>query len=447
MEGDHRVWPPRPGPRHRRTPPDDTGPDGTDPDGTDPDAHRDEESRRGRRERADPVRPPHPLDLEPDLPDISGRPQDRGASGPPWNGHLSGGPRDRETPGASGGRRDGDASPGPRNRDTSGGPRSQGAAGGWRGRDPYASGGSRNRDTSDGSQDRDASGGSRDRGISGGSRNQDASGRSWDRDASGGRTGPGPEDSGRWRDLDPDGFDWGRRAHPLDLDPDEPSWNPRIRGTSSGAGAAPADGDAWDALPPSAHLHRSPANPGLPRRAGGRAWRRWAEALVALAAGAALVSGAAMVALRFTAPPAPAGRLSDSLAGVTATLPQGWIEGAVAPVTGFTSVVRNEDGGLVMARPVPGPVADAKKATAQAAELYSRLLLKGDRVSVVDDRPFAGGYTRALRAEYQDVVNRPAYLRVMLLTRQSTAVLLVGLLQPEENSSRQALDAVMTSIR
>ncbi|MFC7589143.1 hypothetical protein ACFQYP_39770 [Nonomuraea antimicrobica] len=68
-------------------------------------------------------------------------------------------------------------------------------------------------------------------------------------------------------------------------------------------------------------------------------------------------------------------------------------------------------------------------------------------MTVVEDRAMPGGHTRALRAEYQDVVNRPAFLRVMLLTRATRPVLLVGLLQPEENSRRQALDALMTSLR
>jgi hypothetical protein len=159
------------------------------------------------------------------------------------------------------------------------------------------------------------------------------------------------------------------------------------------------------------------------------------------------VAGATAVVLRFTAPQADTGRLTDALAGVSATLPQGWRVGAVAPVTGFTSAIRDGSGGLVMARPVPGPVANAKKATAEAAELYSRLLLKGDRVSVVEDKEIPGGHTRALRAEYRDVVNRPAFLRVTLVTRDAKGVLLVGLLQPDETPRRQALDAVMASLR
>ncbi|WP_162795389.1 hypothetical protein, partial [Nonomuraea lactucae] len=147
------------------------------------------------------------------------------------------------------------------------------------------------------------------------------------------------------------------------------------------------------------------------------------------------------------APRPETGRLHDARAGVTIPLPAGWRAGAVPPVTGFTSVTRDGDGALVMARPLPGAVRDARRAALEAAELYSRLLLKGDRVAVVEDRPFAQGHTRALRAEYQDVVNRPAYLRVILLTRDRGAVLVVGLLQPEEPARRQALDALMSTVR
>ncbi|MEV0618013.1 hypothetical protein AB0I81_32140 [Nonomuraea sp. NPDC050404] len=232
------------------------------------------------------------------------------------------------------------------------------------------------------------------------------------------------------------------RTHPMDLE--EPAWSPRIRpGPDRGRSA-----EAWEDLPPSARLHGSPADPKPPRgRHGGGTRRRVTMVLVALAAGAGLVTGTTAVTLWLTTPRADTGNLSDALAGVRATLPDGWSTGPVAPVTGFTSVVRDGQGGLVMARPVPGPIPDPERATADAAELYSRLLLKGDRVSVVEDRQIPGGHTRAIRAEYSDVVNRPAYLRVMLLTRADRPVLLVGLLQPEQNSRRQALDAVMTSLR
>ncbi|PZG14907.1 hypothetical protein [Nonomuraea aridisoli] len=213
----------------------------------------------------------------------------------------------------------------------------------------------------------------------------------------------------------------------------------------------PRDADQdWESLPPSARLYGSPADPALRKvRAGaGRTWRRVAAVLVALAAGAGVVAGAVALAPRLTAPPAPGtARLSDPQAGLSAPLPQGWTEGPVAPVTGFTSVARGPGGALLMARPVAEPVEDAKKATAEAAELYSRLLLKGDRVTVVEDKRLPGGHTRALRAEYRDVVNRPAFLRVMLLTRSGRPVVIVGLLQPEETARRQALDAVMTTVR
>ncbi|MGW0808789.1 hypothetical protein [Nonomuraea sp. NPDC002799] len=170
-------------------------------------------------------------------------------------------------------------------------------------------------------------------------------------------------------------------------------------------------------------------------------------ALVGLAAVTGLVAGGIAVVPRLTEPPRETGRLSDAFAGVTASLPQGWRQAPVPPVTGFTSVIRNGAGALMMARPVQAPVADAKKATAEAAELYSRLLLQGDRVTILEDKSLPGGHTRALRAEYRDVANRPAFLRVMLLTRGGRVVMLVGLLQPEENSRRVELDAVMTSVR
>ncbi|MFG6194639.1 hypothetical protein [Nonomuraea sp. JJY05] len=231
---------------------------------------------------------------------------------------------------------------------------------------------------------------------------------------------------------------------PLAFEPEEP-WNPQIRRTA--AYGLDREFEPWDTLPPSARLYGSPVDPGRRTGVPGRALRRWAAGSVALLAGVGLVAGATVVVLRITAPAAETGRLSDSLAKVSVTLPQGWSQEAVPPVTGFTSVVRDGGGGLVMARPVSGAVADARKATAEAAELYSRLLLKGDRVTVVEDKEFPGGHTRALRAEYQDVANRPAFLRVTLLTRAGSAVMLLGLLQPEETARRQALDTVMTKIK
>ncbi|MFI7464312.1 hypothetical protein [Nonomuraea sp. NPDC049646] len=243
---------------------------------------------------------------------------------------------------------------------------------------------------------------------------------------------------------------------------ERPAWNPRIRRTvpfdpppPAGRPAAPSDplppsarrhATPSEPLPPSARLYGTPADPG-PLEQAPRRGRRPAGVLVALVAAAGLVAGANAVASRLTAPPPRPDRLSDAVAGVTLRLPPGWSAGTVPPVTGFTSVARDGNGALVMARRVAEPVQNVKKAAGEAAELYSRLLLKGDKVTVVDDRDIPQGHTRALRAEYQDVVNRPAFLRVMLLTRAGRAVLLVGLLQPEAATGRQALDAVMTSFR
>ncbi|MFI6791095.1 hypothetical protein ACIBG4_27575 [Nonomuraea sp. NPDC050383] len=225
---------------------------------------------------------------------------------------------------------------------------------------------------------------------------------------------------------------------PEDLDDQEDDWQDHGRDD----GRRP-----WDSLPPSARMYGAPADPGPPVRAGGHLWRRAGTALALLATVAAVALLGVTALRRTDGPEARQESLADTRAKVVIPLPDGWHAGAVPPVTGFTSVARDGDGALVMARPVGEPVGDPRKAAAQAAELYSRLLLKGDRVGVVEDRNLAGGHTRALRAEYQDVVNRPAYLRVILLTRDGGAVLVVGLLQPEEPARRQALDALLASVR
>ncbi|NRQ38409.1 hypothetical protein HII36_42270, partial [Nonomuraea sp. NN258] len=260
-------------------------------------------------------------------------------------------------------------------------------------------------------------------------------------------------------------------------EPEEP-WNPRIRRAVT---RAPADGrhaprgdrrgvphglnvpprrgtrglepaDAalppWDSLPPSARLYGSPADPGLRRRASRRGGRFVVPLLAALTA-AAVLATLVMVVTRLTAPARePAAQtLNDALSGVTLALPAGWRAAPLPPVTGFTSAIRDDSGAMIMAGPAPESAADARKTAAEAAERFSRLLLRGDRVTVVGDRRTPRGHTRALRAEYQGVANRPAYLRVMLLTREGGDVLLVGLLQPEDNTRKQALDAVMSSIR
>lgn len=199
----------------------------------------------------------------------------------------------------------------------------------------------------------------------------------------------------------------------------------------------------WDSLPPSARMYGTPADPGprLPRNS----LRRVARPLLAVLVAAGLVGVVVLAVLRLWPSGERTTPLADTLAGVRLSLPTGWRELKEAPVTGFTSFARHDDGGLVMVKPMPGPVRDPGASVKEAAERYARLLLKGDRVKVVDDRPVGRGHTRALRAQYDDVVNRPAYLRVTLVTRGGGAALVVGLLQPEETAARKALDEVMAS--
>jgi hypothetical protein len=201
----------------------------------------------------------------------------------------------------------------------------------------------------------------------------------------------------------------------------------------------------WDQLPPSARLHGTPTPPGP--RLPGRTLRRLARPLLAVLAAACVLAVVTLSVLRLLPSGGQTTALADSLAGVRLALPPGWEPGKVPPVTGFTSYARHETGGLVLTRPLPASVKDARAGAEDAANHYAKLLLKGDRVDVVDDRPVAGGHTRALRARYDDVVNRPAYLRVTIVTRGGGAVLVLGLLQPEERAARQALDAVMATVR
>ncbi|MET9342855.1 hypothetical protein [Nonomuraea sp. NPDC003804] len=241
-----------------------------------------------------------------------------------------------------------------------------------------------------------------------------------------------------------------RRVWPPDSRDPEPPWNPQLRRTARRSDPEPRP----ESLPPSARLYGAPA---APRRAVGR-WRSRVGAVLALAVAGGLGTGLVVMALRQAVPEqAPAARLVDAAAGVAIPLPEGWWQDPLPPVTGFTSAARSAGGALVMARPSDPPaaagsaLAPAAKATAEAATLYARLLLHGDTVTVVDDRRITvgpyDGHTRSLRAEYKDVVNRPAYLRVMLLTKPGSSVVVVGLLQPDETASRHALDAVMTSVR
>lgn len=224
-----------------------------------------------------------------------------------------------------------------------------------------------------------------------------------------------------------------RRTPPEDTEPawgarrgeeQEPPWNPQLRRTVERE-------STWESLPPSARLHGGPRAPGRPRRKG-------FGAVLAVFVATGLVAGLVVGLFKVVQPGTASDTATDATAGVSIALPPGWREGAVPPVTGFTSVIRDDAGAVLMARPI---AADAN--IKQVAELYSQLVLQGDTVTVVADQPGS----RSLRAEYKDVVNRPAYLRVMILTRSGRSVLLLGLLQPDDSARRQALDALMESVR
>jgi hypothetical protein len=205
-----------------------------------------------------------------------------------------------------------------------------------------------------------------------------------------------------------------------------------------------------EGLPPSARLYGAPDPPSRVRVP---SWLRRALVFVlALAAGTALVAGVVSFAASRLNAPGPAVGVVDAAAGVSYRLPAGWRRGTVPPVTGFTSVATLDGSALVMARPgesvaVSGP----RAATLELADLYGRLLLHGDTVTVVDDRSVtvAGytGHSRALRATYTDVVNQPSYLRVTLLSKGGRSVVFVGLAQPDDPKRRSEIDAVVNGLR
>ncbi len=226
-------------------------------------------------------------------------------------------------------------------------------------------------------------------------------------------------------------------------------WTRRVWPPAGQDDLAPATQD----LPPSAGWYGTPTPPPPPLR---RRLPRWALRLIvgflALAAAGGVIS-AAVVAILSRADSTPPPSVTDNLAGVAFALPAGWSQGMVAPVTGFTSVAAHGDLATVMARPA-GRVdpADLRGELLQLSELYSRLLLHGDKVDVVDDRTVTvngrQGYTRALRAEYRDVVNQPAFLRVtLLISPDGKSTVLLGLAHPDEPRSRAEIDAIMSAIR
>ncbi|MFJ2031276.1 hypothetical protein [Streptosporangium sp. NPDC087985] len=206
-----------------------------------------------------------------------------------------------------------------------------------------------------------------------------------------------------------------------------------------------------DDLPPSARRYGAPAPP--PRRVRGRLGRLLRPVALVVCAGAVIAGGVVLVPRILPSSPPPVSSpatVSDPLAGVDYPLPAGWRAGAVPPVTGFTSVVGSEGAATVMVRPAE-PVNDVHKATVELADLYTRLLLHGDEVKVVDDRAVTvgerAGHSRSLRAEYEDV-NRPSYLRVVFLTGSGgPPVVVVGMAQPDGPRLRDEIDTVIAGVR
>jgi hypothetical protein len=245
------------------------------------------------------------------------------------------------------------------------------------------------------------------------------------------------EDQG-WPPGDPD-LDDERRPWPPPAE-SEPSdsrshltWPPRI----------PEPGDD---LPPSARWYGTPIAPPQPRP--GRL-RGLLLVLLTLVVGGGVIAGAVVLVLR-SVPDPPPGRVTDPVAGVGYRLPEGWLAGTVPPVTGFTSVAGDGVNTTVMVRPAE-PAADVRAAAAELSDLYGRLLLHGDKVKVVDDTEIAvgarTGHARSLRAEYLDIVNRPAYLRVVFLTGGGgRPVVVVGMAQPDDPVSRAEIDTVIAGL-
>ncbi|MFC4057470.1 hypothetical protein ACFOWE_04150 [Planomonospora corallina] len=244
-------------------------------------------------------------------------------------------------------------------------------------------------------------------------------------------------------------------AIPPDLGRPEPGrvWPPRHGGWSParpGHARSPGPDRDEDDLPPSARRYGAPAAPSglrIPRRL-----RRLALGLLALAACAAATAGAVVAVLRISSPSPVPGRVADPAAGVGYPLPAGWRTGPVPPVTGFTSVAGDGRTVTVLVRP-GGRVADARRATVTLADLYGRLLLHGDEVKVIDDRAVTvggrAGHSRSLRAEYRDVVNRPAYLRVVFLTGSAgrPPVVVLAVAGPDDLRARAGIDAVLAGLR
>lgn len=240
---------------------------------------------------------------------------------------------------------------------------------------------------------------------------------------------------------------------PQQHEPPSPAGEPDVRPLPAedgapGAGGPPAP--AEDALPPSARWYGTPAPP-PPRRIP----RRLAAVLAAAAVlvlGGGLIAGTGYLVLdRVRAATAPPTSVTDVQAGVRHPLPPGWRAGKVAPVTAFTSVVVRGDDAIVMTRPGDAVrPSELREAARELGEVYSRLLQHGDKVTVVDDRSLTvngrAAHTRALRAEYRDVVNQPSYLRVMVIEGGKSGTVMVGMAQPDEPRLRAEVNMIMDGV-
>lgn len=219
----------------------------------------------------------------------------------------------------------------------------------------------------------------------------------------------------------------------------------------------PLDDSSPDDLPPSARWYGTPTAP-PPRRAPGRL-RRLTFGLVAAVVGVGAGFAVAVLVPRIVLGRAPSAwasapqpaRVNDLGAGVGYPLPEGWRVGTAPSVTGFTSA--GGDGAATVMTGPAEPVTDVAGRAIDLADLYGRLLLHGDEVEVVDDRTVTvggrSGHSRSLRAEYRDVVNRPAYLRVVLLAGSGTRrpVVVIGMAQPDDPRLRAVIDKVISEVR
>ncbi|GIH70570.1 hypothetical protein Mth01_28230 [Sphaerimonospora thailandensis] len=200
--------------------------------------------------------------------------------------------------------------------------------------------------------------------------------------------------------------------------------------------------------PPAAERYGMPVRP--PRRMPRRLSRLLVVVLAFLSAGT--VIGAVVLTVLGRAESEPPRVVDDLLAGVSYALPPGWSEGVVAPVTGFTSVAAHRDLATVMARPGdPVDPPNLRSTVIDLTDLYARLLLHGDDVEVVDDHAVTvngrPGHTRAVRAEYHDVVNEPAFMRVTLLTRpDGKSTVMLALAHPDAPATRAEIDALISGV-